>query len=388
MRCRNSSWRCRRCAPSRGSGRAAAAGAQPPASTSCSTPGTGSAACAPLPAIAIVDWHDVPTVSEFRLSRDYFQSMGCECVITTPDALSYETGKLRDASGMVDRPDLQAGADPRTDRGVRARAPDGSRCRGRRGVHGQSVLLQAAAQEGVARRALRRAEPRASSPAASCDAIARHVPWTRVVEERHTTMRRRARSTWCPGSATIAMNWCSSPTTITAAPASCWAGKSTRRVGDRGDAGAHRAVHRAATDRAAERAVRRRCSMAGWCWTSGLSTPRRSAGTAPGRMACSAGFPPRRSSMSRPAADRRCRHSSWSLDEGTLAHHRHRRGIPDHRPGDARTAQLHHRDPAGGFRDARRDQAGTAPVDGRDRHARSVTRRPRRAPSWSGSGGW
>jgi hypothetical protein len=37
-----------------------------------------------LPRIAIVDWPDVPTVTEFEMYRDYFHSRGIECVIVTP----------------------------------------------------------------------------------------------------------------------------------------------------------------------------------------------------------------------------------------------------------------------------------------------------------------
>jgi hypothetical protein len=137
------------------------------------------------PAIAIVDWHDVPTVSEFRLSRDYFQSMGCECVITTPDALSYESGKLRDTSGMV--VDLiykrvlihelieECGLDHAL---VRA-AVDGAVC-----------LVNPFSCKPLHKKAsLAVLSDERNSPVFSrgqTNAIARHIPWTRVVEERRT----------------------------------------------------------------------------------------------------------------------------------------------------------------------------------------------------------
>ncbi|MGH7584224.1 MAG: hypothetical protein ACREL5_13470 [Gemmatimonadales bacterium] len=54
-----------------------------------------------LPVIAIVDWDDVPTQAEFGLCRDYFVSSGCQCVITTPEALSYRDGVLRDDAGTA-----------------------------------------------------------------------------------------------------------------------------------------------------------------------------------------------------------------------------------------------------------------------------------------------
>jgi hypothetical protein len=46
------------------------------------------------PRVAILDWDDVPTYSEFRLFLDYFRSQGLECVICTPQELEYRNGKL------------------------------------------------------------------------------------------------------------------------------------------------------------------------------------------------------------------------------------------------------------------------------------------------------
>ncbi len=47
------------------------------------------------PAVAIVDWRQVPTQSEFRLFRDYFQGLGVSCVIADPEELEYTGGRLR-----------------------------------------------------------------------------------------------------------------------------------------------------------------------------------------------------------------------------------------------------------------------------------------------------
>ena len=140
-----------------------------------------------LPTIAIVDWHDVPTVSEFRLSREYFQSMGCECIITTPDALSYESGKLRDASGMVI--DLiykrvlihelieECGLDHAMVRAV----VDGAVCLVNpfscKPLHKKASLAVLSDE---------RNSDRFSREQLA--AIARHVPWTRIVEERRTAI--------------------------------------------------------------------------------------------------------------------------------------------------------------------------------------------------------
>jgi glutathionylspermidine synthase len=54
------------------------------------------------PRIAIIDWDDVPTQSEFRLFQDYFRRQGYECEIITPAAVSYSGGKLRASHGVID----------------------------------------------------------------------------------------------------------------------------------------------------------------------------------------------------------------------------------------------------------------------------------------------
>ncbi|HRE27567.1 MAG TPA: hypothetical protein PK954_13100, partial [Anaerolineales bacterium] len=46
------------------------------------------------PRIAILDWREVPTYSEFVLFRDYFESHGYECVIADPRDVAYQNGRL------------------------------------------------------------------------------------------------------------------------------------------------------------------------------------------------------------------------------------------------------------------------------------------------------
>lgn len=46
------------------------------------------------PRIAILDWREVPTYSEFMLFQDYFTSQGFECVIADPRQLEYRNGQL------------------------------------------------------------------------------------------------------------------------------------------------------------------------------------------------------------------------------------------------------------------------------------------------------
>lgn len=46
------------------------------------------------PRLAILDWEDVPTYSEFRLFLEYFHSQGLESIICDPRELEYRNGKL------------------------------------------------------------------------------------------------------------------------------------------------------------------------------------------------------------------------------------------------------------------------------------------------------
>jgi hypothetical protein len=46
------------------------------------------------PCIAILDWKEVPTYSEFVLFHDYFESQGYDCVIADPREVAYENGRL------------------------------------------------------------------------------------------------------------------------------------------------------------------------------------------------------------------------------------------------------------------------------------------------------
>src|SRR5258707_12547071 len=46
------------------------------------------------PRIAILDWREVPTYSEFVLFQEYFRSLGLECVIADPREGEYTGGRL------------------------------------------------------------------------------------------------------------------------------------------------------------------------------------------------------------------------------------------------------------------------------------------------------
>lgn len=54
------------------------------------------------PVIAIVDLKDLPTVKEFELFRDYFESQGYDSVICSPDDLEFSNGKLYFGGVQID----------------------------------------------------------------------------------------------------------------------------------------------------------------------------------------------------------------------------------------------------------------------------------------------
>lgn len=54
------------------------------------------------PQIAIVDLKDLPTVKEFELFRDFFQSKGYASIITSPDELEFTNGRLRRGDFEID----------------------------------------------------------------------------------------------------------------------------------------------------------------------------------------------------------------------------------------------------------------------------------------------
>jgi hypothetical protein len=136
------------------------------------------------PRIAILDWREVPTFSEFVLFYDYFKEMGIEARIVDPRDVVYHDGKLMTGdyhitliykrvliSELVER----GGIDHPVVRAVRDRAVcmvNSFRCK----ILFKKASLAVLSDERNA--ALFAPEQQA--------AIARHIPWTRVVEPRKT----------------------------------------------------------------------------------------------------------------------------------------------------------------------------------------------------------
>ena len=142
-----------------------------------------------LPSIAIVDWDDVPTRSEFVLYERFFQSHGLSCQIVDPAECEFSGGRLSARGRPVDLIYKRVLITELVERGglnhpiiqaVREGAvcmANGFRCKL---LHKKASLAVLSDERN---RSLFGPEERA--------AIARHVPWTRVVEERTTRVQER-----------------------------------------------------------------------------------------------------------------------------------------------------------------------------------------------------
>jgi hypothetical protein len=137
------------------------------------------------PRIAILDWREVPTYSEFVLFQDYFRSHGFECLIADPREFEYRDGQLL-ADGitpinliykrvLISELIERCGLDHPVVRAVRDRAAcmvNPFRCK----ILHKKASLAVLSDEANA----------ALFTAEQCRAIAEHVPWTRRVAERKT----------------------------------------------------------------------------------------------------------------------------------------------------------------------------------------------------------
>lgn len=138
------------------------------------------------PTIGILDWKEVPTMSEFLLFRDYFQSMGLTCVIGDPREVEYRGGALYSGGVRIDliykrvlinELVAEGGIDHPMVRAVR----DGAVCMAN---PFRCKILHKKASLGVL--SDERNAHLFSGP--EREVIAEHVPWTRVVEERKTIL--------------------------------------------------------------------------------------------------------------------------------------------------------------------------------------------------------
>lgn len=139
------------------------------------------------PRIAIADWDDVPTRTEFEIFQAYFRSLGLEAVIVDPRAMEYRGGRLHAGGGPVDLIYKRVlinelvereGMEHPMVRAVRDRAVcmvNPFRCK----ILHKKASLAVLSDERNSRLFSRD----------QAGAIQSHVPWTRVVEERMTHFR-------------------------------------------------------------------------------------------------------------------------------------------------------------------------------------------------------
>ncbi len=139
------------------------------------------------PRIAILDWREVPSYSEFVLFQDYFKSQGVECIIADPREVEYHNGRLMVGNFTITLVYKRVLINELIERGgfdqpiVRA-VLDGNVC-----------MVNAFRCKILHKKA---------SMAVLCDernahlftskeleAIHSHIPWTAIVEERHSQYR-------------------------------------------------------------------------------------------------------------------------------------------------------------------------------------------------------
>jgi glutathionylspermidine synthase len=137
------------------------------------------------PRIAILDWREVPTYSEFRVTVDYFRSQGVECVIADPREVEYSRGRLMAEGQPIDLVYKRVLISELVERGglehpiVRAVLDDAVcmvnpfRCKI---LHKKASLAVLSDERNAG---LLTAEEQ--------EAVHAHIPWSRLVEERRTT---------------------------------------------------------------------------------------------------------------------------------------------------------------------------------------------------------
>jgi glutathionylspermidine synthase len=141
------------------------------------------------PNIAIVDWEDVATSSEFELFKQYFNSKGLNVLITAPEKLEFSGGRLRDGDFVIDIYYKRVLTSELLEKPEAARATLEAYEAGAVCVINsfRAKLLHKKMSFGL----LHDEANAHLFSAHELDHIRRHIPWTRKVTEGHTTFNGR-----------------------------------------------------------------------------------------------------------------------------------------------------------------------------------------------------
>ncbi|MGQ0712654.1 MAG: hypothetical protein ACT4PJ_02860 [Gemmatimonadaceae bacterium] len=138
-----------------------------------------------LPRIAVLDWLDVPTRREFTLFQEYAERQGLQCVVADPRDAELRDGTLYLGGAPIDLiykrvliSELieRCGLEHEVVRAVRSRAACMVNPFACKILHKKASLAVLSDERNAS----------LYTPAQR-EAIAAHIPWTRVVEERRTT---------------------------------------------------------------------------------------------------------------------------------------------------------------------------------------------------------
>jgi uncharacterized circularly permuted ATP-grasp superfamily protein len=149
----------------------------------------GSAGRREAPRIAILDWREVPTYSEFVIFERYFREQGLECVIADPREVEYRDGRLMAGDFhvtliykrvLISELIEQCGMSSGVVRAVRDRAVCMVNPFACKILHKKASLAVLSDERNAH-----------LFDAEELGAIAEHIPWTRVVEERKTVLEGR-----------------------------------------------------------------------------------------------------------------------------------------------------------------------------------------------------
>jgi uncharacterized circularly permuted ATP-grasp superfamily protein len=142
------------------------------------------------PRVAILDWREVPTYSEFVIFERYFAAQGIECMIADPREVEYRDGRLMAGdfhitliykrvllSELIER----CGMNSAVVRAVKDRAVCMVNPFACKILHKKASLAVLSDERNAS-----------LFTGAELEAIESHIPWTRVVEERRTEFEGRA----------------------------------------------------------------------------------------------------------------------------------------------------------------------------------------------------